>query len=236
MPLGNLTLASDVRLVAGLALSMDKADEACRLARLGTRVMAATFELRRAESVTIESLWPERTALVLKGPSARWDATPADWVNAMSLAVALDDAESQRALLAHQDFASPEGVRWDGFWEPWVDLWVHALAGRTAEAGHSLAMSLELTDPKQVSVLESCVLSVYVPPLEVMYRALEGDAAGFDTAIEKALTRHNAHWGAQPEELEALVPGLLLGAVRWGDRLGVRRTVDSPLFRLLPTV
>lgn len=236
VPLGNLTLATDMRILAGLALSMDKVDEARRLARLGARVMAATFELRRAESVTIESLWPERTALVLKAPSASWDATPADWVNAMSLAVALDDAESQRALLEHRDFASPKGVRWDRFWEPWVDLWVHALAGRTAEAGHSLAMCLELTDPKQVIIPESHVLSVCVPPLEVMYRALERNAAGFDTAIEEALTRHNDYWGAKPEELGALLPGLLLGAVRWGDQLGVRRTVDSSLFRFLPIV
>ena len=115
-----------------------------------------------------------------------------------------------------------------------MDLWVHALAGHTAGAGHSLARCLELTDPKQVIVPESYVLSVCVPPLEVMYRALERTAAGFDTAIEKALTRHNAYWGPKPEELEALVPGLLLGAVRWGDRLGVRRTVDSPLLRVLP--
>lgn len=60
-------------------------------------------------------------------------------------------------------------------------------------------------------------------------------AATFElAAVEKALTRHRDYWAREPLDIEALLPGLLLGAVRWGDQLGVRRTVDSPLFRVLP--
>ncbi|GMU59054.1 MAG: hypothetical protein AMXMBFR34_08170 [Myxococcaceae bacterium] len=111
---------------------------------------------------------------------------------------------------------------------------MHALAGRTADAGHEFARSLELTDPSKLVLPEDYVLSVCVSALEVMYRALERNDAGFDAAVEKALTRHRDYWAREPLDIEALLPGLLLGAVRWGDRLGVRRTVDSPLLRVLP--
>jgi hypothetical protein len=233
-PLAQTRPALDLHRLAGFALALGKTEEARRLLRLCARVMAACFEVRDAPDVTIESLWPRRHELRLSGPPPVDQTTPPDWVRAMSLAVALDDADSRNALLAHRSFGNPEGVRWDEFWAPWAETWVHALAGRTREAGHALARSLELTDPARTILPELTVLSLYVPALEILFHALTGDTEQIDGAIEKALERHRTYWQANGTDEEALLPSVLLGAVRFSDHRGLARSVDSPLFAVLP--
>ncbi len=224
----------DLHRLAGFQLALGETEDARRLLRLCARVMAACFELREKPSVTIESLWPQRHGLKLSGPPPADQTTPPDWVRAMSLAVALDDLDSRAALLAHRNFGAAEGVRWDPFWEPWVEAWVHLLAGAGAEAGHALVRCLELTDPSRTILPADMVLSSYVPPLEILYRALERDGDGFDAAVAKALERHRRYWSGKGEDEEALLPSVLLGAVRFGDTRGLRRSVDSPLLHVLP--
>lgn len=108
---------------------------------------------------------------------------------------------------------------------------LRALALRNADAATRLVAAARAADPDAVdSVSREFVLDVVTPELQLGFRALDRDQAGFDTWMDIAIARHHHYFQShdarkkQPLSQLALAP-LAMAAV--AHEMGVRTNVTS---------
>src|SRR5437667_324027 len=84
------------------------------------------------------------------------------------------------------------------------------LRSARAVAGGLLSRALKATAPEEIKLEPvDLVLNVAVAEMDLLYRILGKDAAAFNQALEKALTRHEKYWTKiekAPDDPAALLP------------------------------
>lgn len=226
---------NELFLAAAYATGLGKLAEGRNMLGALARLSAASLELgSSANEKVVELAWPsEHPRLKVRGPAD--PVTAPEWVRSICAALVARDAVSEASLLGATPVASSPALSWNPYWDAWVGAWKHALSGNAGPAGAALATALERADPDQAYDEEDAqyMLGVIAPAIEVMYRALDRDAAGCDGAIEKALERLAQLYRSNPDQELRYLPIQLLGAVRLAERLGVARNVDSQVLAIL---
>jgi hypothetical protein len=148
---------------------------------------------------------------------------PADWIEGFYAALAVRDDVTLDRLCRTPAAALTNGPGVTT--SPYTGTWQQCLRAvwrRSPEAGTLLADSLQQTDPTQVTPgLEGWALSIDVPAMELLYRIIESDQAGFTTALGEALNRHREYWSQKDSGGIIALPITALAALAAATGLAV---------------
>lgn len=101
---------------------------------------------------------------------------------------------------------------------------------RQADTPQRVIEAMKATDPEQVKVgTVDAALNLGVPEIDLLFRLLDNDGAGFNEALVKALQCHKKHWGKKslkndPHGFLALGP---LGLAAIAHERGINIEVES---------
>jgi hypothetical protein len=170
--------------------------EVAGVARVGARAGAALFSLARAGGRAILVRLYDDAPRVLSGTPDESSVHVVRWLTAMWTALAVGERETLPLLCA----VPPAVWRASSTQsDPFVDALARALREYAAggdEVEGPLMEALQGSAPEALrNVDPDWALDVAVPIIEVFFALLDGDAAAFDKALEKALRLHARYWG-----------------------------------------
>lgn len=207
----------------------------CRELSMAAKAFTAIFRLASAppsagERVPVEIAPGQLFKLPPTGPNSA--SSPGNWLSAFYLSAICRDGESLD-WLAQVPIAvlTASSTRAGDYQYHFVEA-LQAYAKRQLEASFErLNKALEETEPERVKVGSvDYALNVVVPEIELLYRLLLGEEAGFNTALEFAIQRHQKYWtGSADKKLNPL------GFVAFGplalsclaQEMGIQVYIDS---------
>lgn len=152
-----------------------------------------------------------------------------NWLTALWLAVVCRNEEriQRLATVSVDNVLRVAGPEYDDFMYSWVDALQRYF--RNEDVQQSFVSAIEGTAPERIRISsESIVLRLLYPPIEMMYRVLDRDEAGFNASLASALDLHRAYWSTRdnaddPDGFIALAPlGVAVLAKQAGLRIDVR--------------
>jgi hypothetical protein len=203
--------------------------EICQALRLGAEAMAALFTGAAAGQGQVEVRLGGKTV----SAAAAMDQSvvhPGNWQGGFFLAAICRESDLLEALCDTPTEAlrgSPSKA--DEFAYLYVDA-LRAFWRQDDQAPALLLQALKATDPGQLQVAsEDYVLDIVVPQMEVLYRLMDQDAAGFNKALEKAVQLHRDHWkkGDRKNDPEGYLAFPLIGLASLAHDAGLPVQVES---------
>jgi hypothetical protein len=223
-------LRSTVQAWAGhLEASDPGSPQVCDAVRLGAEAMAALFAAATAGQGQVEVRLGGRT---VSAPAAV-DLSlvhPGNWQSGYFLAAIAREADLLEVLCrTPTELLRQSSSKADEYAYLYVDA-LRAFWRREEQAPALLLQALKATDPEQLQLASAdYVLDLVVPQMEVLYRLMDADAAGFNKALEKALELHRGYWkkGDRKNDPEGYISFPLTGLASLAQDSGVPVRVES---------
>jgi immunity protein 49 of polymorphic toxin system len=190
----NMCRSTTQALAADLAAVDPGSDRICEAVRLGAEATAALFAAATAGQGEVQV---RLGGQVVRAPAAVDPSVvePSNWQGGYFLAAICRESALLDVLCkTPAELLRRSSTRGEKF----VYLYTEALRAfwrKEDEAPGLLLEALKATDPDQLEFTSAdYVLDIVVPQMEVLYRLMDADAAGFNQALEKAVTLHRDYW------------------------------------------
>jgi Immunity protein 49 len=188
-------LRSTVQAWAGhLAVIDPTSPQICDAMRLGAEAIAALFAAATAGKGEVEVRLGGKTV----SAAAAVDMSvvhPGSWQGGFFLAAICRERDLLDLLCqTPTELLRSSPSKADEYAYLYVDA-LRAFWRQEDEAPALLLQALKATEPEQLEFSsEDYALDVVVPQMEVLYRLMDQDAAGFDKALGKAVQLHRDYW------------------------------------------
>ena len=201
----------------------------CEAIRLGAEGVAALFTAATAGKGEVEvRLGGQRVrAAAAVDMSA---AHPGNWQGGFFLAAICREKALLDALCAAPtDMLRRSSTKGDEYTYLYVDA-LRAFWRKEDGAPAVLLEAIKATDPERVEIApEDYVLGIAVPQMEVLYRLMDLDGPGFNTALEKAASLHRKYWskGDRQKDPDGYVSFPLTALASFAVEAGLPVQVES---------